>query len=124
MAILKELLIPITAMQKSECIQLLRNQYLKNQKQKNNLSKLTNQARKDQKTDCLEAVGGFSEIRSLLNEFDQPEKEHPAPSATKSSACEQKLIATFRKNYTQKNNLSKLTNEAWGKDKTSCLQEF
>ncbi len=124
MAILKELLIPMTAMQKSECIQLLRSQYLKDQQQKNNLSKLTNEARKDQKTDCLTTVGGFSEIRSLLNGFDQPEKEHSAPSATKSSACEQKLITTFRKDYTQKNNLSKLTNESWGSEKTSCLQEI
>ena len=70
MAILKELLIPMTAMQKSECIQLLRSQYLKDQQQKNNLSKLTNEARKNKKADCLTAVGGFPEIKLLISQFE------------------------------------------------------
>ncbi len=112
-------------MQKSECIQLLRSQYLKDQKQKNNLSKLTNEARKEKKADCLTAVGGFPEIKLLINQFESWETEHhAAPSATTSTLCEEKLISTFRKDYTQKNNLSKLTNEAWGSEKTSCLQEI
>ena len=99
-------------MQQSECIQLLRTQYLKDTKQKNNLSKLTNQAWGEKKSECLTTIGGFPQIRSALNSFE--EKEHYAPNTNSNSTpCQEKLITTFRKDFSQKNNLSKLTNQAW-----------
>ena len=112
-------------MQKSECIQLLRSEFLKDSKQKNNLSKLTSQAWWGQKNECVQQIGGFSQIKPLLHQFENPEKEHSAPS-TKSNTtpCQEQLISTFRKDFTQKQNLSKLTSAAWGANKTSCLQEI
>ena len=112
-------------MQKSECIQLLRNQYLKNPKQKNNLSKLTNQAWWIQKDECLSAIGGFSEIRPTLNNFESTENEHSAPNkSSNSTSCQEQLINTFRKDFSQKSNLSKLTSKARWEQKNNCLKEL
>ena len=110
-------------MQQSECMQLLRTEYLKDTKQKNNLSKLTNQAWGEKKSECLTTIGGFPQIRSALNSFE--EKEHYAPNTNSNSTpCQEKLITTFRKDFSQKNNLSKLTNQAWWSEKNECLKEI
>ena len=46
-------------MQQSECMQLLRTQYLKDTKQKNNLSKLTNQAWGEKKSEATTSFEPF-----------------------------------------------------------------
>lgn len=114
-------------MQKSECIQLLKAVFLKDKQQKNNLSKLTNEARGKEKTECLTTIGGFSQIKPLLNEMESPEQEHASAWLQKKSnatPCQESLISTFRKDFTQKDNLSKLTTNAWWENKNSCLKEF
>lgn len=122
--ILRELLVIDVLMQKSECIQQLRATFLKDNELKNNLSKLTTQARGNEKTECLSAVGGFSQIKPLLSPLDPKTKEEEHSSATNISPCQEKLISTFRKDFTQKKNLSKLTSQARGNEKQSCLQEL
>lgn len=100
-------------MQKSQCIQLLRTTFLKAPQQKNNLSKLTQQAWGENKKECLQLVGDFSHIRSLLGKMQQSGEEHESPVRSNTTLCQEKLISTFRKDFSQKKNLSKLSNEAW-----------
>ena len=112
-------------MQLKDCQQLLKNTYTTSEKT-DNLSQLTQSARGDKKPECMNAFGGFSQIKQAISEFKKEEKalsqlEH---SSAPTSNCESKLITTFRKDFSQKNNLSKLATDARSQQKNSCLQEL
>ena len=112
-------------MQLKDCQQLLKNTYTTSES-RDNLSQLTQSARGDKKSECINAFGGFSQIKQAISEFKKEEKalsqlEH---SSAPTSNCESKLITTFRKDFSQKNNLSKLATDARSQQKNSCLQEL
>ena len=112
-------------MQLKDCQQLLKNTYTTSGKT-DNLSQLTQSARGDKKSECINTFGGFSQIKQAISEFKKEEKalsqlEH---SSAPTSNCESKLITTFRKDFSQKNNLSKLATDARSQQKNSCLQEL
>ena len=112
-------------MQLKDCQQLLKNTYTTSERT-DNLSQLTQSARGDKKSECINSFGGFSQIKQAISEFKKEEKalaqlEH---SSAPTSNCESKLITTFRKDFSQKNNLSKLATDARSKQKNSCLQEL
>ena len=112
-------------MQLKDCQQLLKNTYTTSEKT-DNLSQLTQSARGDKKSECINAFGGFSQIKQAISEFKKEEKalaqlEH---SSAPKSSCETTLITTFRKDFSQKNNLSKLATDARSQQKNSCLQEL
>ena len=125
LSILKVSFIMPCTMQLKDCQQLLKNTYTTSEKT-DNLSQLTQSARGDKKSECINAFGGFSQIKQAISEFKKEEKalsqlEH---SSAPTSNCESKLITTFRKDFSQKNNLSKLATDARSKQKNSCLQEL
>ena len=112
-------------MQLKDCQQLLKNTYTTSEST-DNLSQLTQSARGDKKSECINTFGGFSQIKQAISEFKKEEKalaqlEH---SSAPTSNCESKLITTFRKDFSQKNNLSKLATDARSQQKNSCLQEL
>ena len=112
-------------MQLKDCQQLLKNTYTTSERT-DNLSQLTQSARGDKKSECINSFGGFSQIKQAISEFKKEEKalsqlEH---SSAPTSNCESKLITTFRKDFSQKNNLSKLATDARSQQKNSCLQEL
>ena len=125
LSILKVSFIMPCTMQLKDCQQLLKNTYTTS-KRTDNLSQLTQSARGDKKSECINAFGGFSQIKQTISEFKKEEKalsqlEH---SSAPTSNCESKLITTFRKDFSQKNNLSKLATDARSQQKNSCLQEL
>ena len=125
LGILKVSFIMPCTMQLKDCQQLLKNTYTTSERT-DNLSQLTQSARGDKKSECINAFGGFSQIKQAISEFKKEEKalsqlEH---SSAPTSNCESKLITTFRKDFSQKNNLSKLATDARSQQKNSCLQEL
>lgn len=125
LGILKVSFIMPCTMQLKDCQQLLKNKYTTSERT-DNLSQLTQSARGDKKSECINTFGGFSQIKQAISEFKKEEKalsqlEH---SSAPTSNCESKLITTFRKDFLQKNNLSKLATDARSKQKNSCLQEL
>jgi hypothetical protein len=125
LGILKVSFIMPCTMQLKDCQQLLKNTYTTSGKT-DNLSQLTQSARGDKKSECINTFGGFSQIKQAISEFKKEEKalsqlEH---SSAPTSNCESKLITTFRKDFSQKNNLSKLATDARSQQKNSCLQEL
>ena len=125
LGILKVSFIMPCTMQLKDCQQLLKNTYTTSES-RDNLSQLTQSARGDKKSECINTFGGFSQIKQAISEFKKEEKalsqlEH---SSAPTSNCESKLITTFRKDFSQKNNLSKLATDARSQQKNSCLQEL
>ena len=125
LGILKVSFIMPCTMQLKDCQQLLKNTYTTSERT-DNLSQLTQSARGDKKSECINSFGGFSQIKQAISEFKKEEKalsqlEH---SSAPTSNCESKLITTFRKDFSQKNNLSKLAADARSQQKNSCLQEL
>jgi len=125
LGILKVSFIMPCTMQLKDCQQLLKNTYTTSERT-DNLSQLTQSARGDKKSECINSFGGFSQIKQAISEFKKEEKalsqlEH---SSAPTSNCESKLITTFRKDFSQKNNLSKLATDARSQQKNSCLQEL
>ena len=125
LGILKVSFIMPCTMQLKDCQQLLKNTYTTSEST-DNLSQLTQSARGDKKSECINTFGGFSQIKQAISEFKKEEKalsqlEH---SSAPTSNCESKLITTFRKDFSQKNNLSKLATDARSQQKNSCLQEL
>ena len=112
-------------MDKSQCLTTLKVQYFKDTNQKNNISKLATEAWGDNKTDCINNVWWIAQIKlalSNMEKWDTTKEEHD--SAWNISKCQQQLIDTYVKNYTQKENLSKLATDAWGESKMVCLNEI
>ena len=125
LGILKVSFIMPCTMQLKDCQQLLKNTYTTSERT-DNLSQLTQSARGDKKSECINSFGGFSQIKQAISEFKKEEKalsqlEH---SSAPTSNCESKLITTFRKDFSQKNNLSKLATDARSQQKNNCLQEL
>jgi len=125
LGILKVSFIMPCTMQLKDCQQLLKNTYTTSERT-DNLSQLTQSARGDKKSECINAFRGFSQIKQAISEFKKEKKalsqlEH---SSAPTSNCESKLITTFRKDFSQKNNLSKLATDARSQQKNSCLQEL
>ena len=100
LGILKVSFIMPCTMQLKDCQQLLKNTYTTSEST-DNLSQLTQSARGDKKSECINAFGGFSQIKQAISEFKKEEKalsqlEH---SSAPKSSCETKLITTFRKDF-------------------------
>ena len=104
-------------MQLKDCQQLLKNTYTTSEST-DNLSQLTQSARGDKKSECINTFGGFSQIKQAISEF---KKEEKALSQLEHSSAP---TSTFRKDFSQKNNLSKLATDARSQQKNSCLQEL
>lgn len=102
----------ILAMPLQSCTHRLEQALHNTPHEANNLSKLTQTAWGAQKSECIQAFGGFSHIRTFVH--SKSEKEHAAAPVSHShqDQCETQLIEVFRKDFTQKNNLSKLTTQA------------
>lgn len=86
-----------------------------------NLSQITTSARGNHKSECVQAFGGFKQIQTFLSE-QKPSEHNAAPTNT--SECDIKLINSYIKDFSQKNNLSKLATQARGNKKTECLKEL
>lgn len=72
----------------------------------------------------MQAFGGFSQIQTFVDEHKIPEQEHSAANLPTNRNCEADLVATFRRDFSQKHHLSRLASDARGKDKSECLQEL
>lgn len=67
----------------------------------------------------MQAFGGFAKISAFIEDNQQ---HHAAGNVGES--CEGRLAETFRKDFSQKDNLSKLTSKARGAQKSQCLEQI
>lgn len=112
-------------MQKAECLQVLKKTFLQDTTQKSNISKLTSEARWENKTNCINEIGGITQVKLSLTNMEKSTIEGEHESAWSNiTPCQEKLINTFRQDYSQKTNPAKLATTAWWDSKGKCLNEI
>ena len=112
-------------MQKAECLQVLKKTFLQDTTQKSNISKLTSEARWENKTNCINEIGGITQVKLSLTNMEKSIIEGEHESAWSNiTPCQEKLINTFRQDYSQKTNPTKLAATAWWDSKGKCLNEI
>ena len=80
-------------------------------------SQLASLARGKERVACIEQVGGYSSIGKIIQGESQKLNietyTHSSAGTSPEKDCEQLLINQYRKDFSQKANLSKLTTASW-----------